>query len=171
MHCFVYSQLSVLACVCAFRTCSAPVRWSSGPTTEWWSGWGLWTWQSMHQTWGAAACMEGSLWVHVIPQFMGHKQNRSAAQSILKFLSSHRCWSLGSTQTRWPCCWTSPLRKHCWDATWPPTSTAWWEHKLSRRRGSTLRQRGTAHSASQLKSRYNNTNTGKRKYSEAAVLH
>lgn len=88
----------------------------------------------------------------------------------LTFCSTFRCWSLGLIQTRWPCCWTSLPRKRCWDDTWPPTSTAWWEGRLSRRRGSTPRWRGTPRSASQLKSRWDDTGVGeyKRKRSEEA---
>ena len=44
------------------RAISHPQRSPSGPTTEWWSGCGLWIWLNTLQIWEAAGFTEGWWW-------------------------------------------------------------------------------------------------------------
>lgn len=88
-------------------------------------------------------------------------RNNKPRNSVWPHVSSNRCWSLALTQTLWPCCWTFPLRKRCWGATLPPTSTTCWASRLSRRRGSTPKRLGTLLWTSQPKSRWGGRNRSK----------
>lgn len=60
--CFKAPPLNSFYSPVASRTTSHQQRSPSGPTTEWWSGSGLWIWQNTLQIWGAAASTEVWWW-------------------------------------------------------------------------------------------------------------
>lgn len=80
--------------------------------------------------------------------------SRSVTALYNSVIFSFRSWSRASTRTRWPCCWISLLRKHCWGDTSTPTSTLSWELRLSWRNRNTWSLRATRRSPLQLKSGY-----------------